>query len=134
VLNSQNRVVVGCLDGQRLKGYVFNFSAARDRFKLFPEENSPQHAGVEVKLESVKAIFFVKEFSGNKERRDQGEPKPGGHGRKLEVTFLDGETIAGTTEAYHPSKVGFFLFPADPESNNTRIFILNKSVRAVKFL
>jgi hypothetical protein len=131
VLNSHNKVVVGCLDGQRLKGYVFNFSAARDHFKLFPEENSSQHQGTEVKLESVKAIFFVKDFSGNK-HHDRGEPVPGAHGRKLEVTFHDGETLAGTTEAYNPKKVGFFLFPADPESNNIRVFILNKSVREIK--
>ncbi len=89
---------------------------------------------MEVAFESVKAIFFVKEFSGNKKHHDHYEPQPGEHGRKLEVIFHDGEKIDGTTEAYNPKRIGFFLFPADPESNNIRIFILNKSVREVKFL
>ena len=66
-LNKPSKVVVGCLDGQRLKGFVFNFSALREQFRLFPEENSPPHLGTDVKLESVKAIFFVKDFTGHRE-------------------------------------------------------------------
>jgi len=42
--------------------------------------------------------------------------------------------ICGTTEAYNPKKTGFFMFPADPDSNNSRIFIVNASVRLVKAL
>lgn len=129
-----NKVVVACLDGQRLKGYIFNFAANRDQFRLFSDEKSPASAGTDIKLPAVKAIFFVKEFSGHKEHHDHYELAPGAHGRKLEVTFLDGETIIGTTEAYSPQKPGFFIFPADAESNNNRIFIVSKSVREVKFL
>ena len=133
-LGSPNKVVIACLDGQRLKGYVFNFAASREQFRLFPEENSPQTAGRDVKLATVKAIFFVKEFAGRPEHHDHYELKPGAHGRKLEVVFLDGETVIGTTEAYNPKNPGFFIFPADSESNNSRIFIVNKSVREVKNL
>jgi hypothetical protein len=60
--------------------------------------------------------------------------KAPGHGRKVEVTFQDGEKMAGTTEAYNPQKLGFFLFPADTESNNTRVFIVNSNVQKVLFL
>jgi hypothetical protein len=126
--------VVACLDGQRLKGYIFNFSAVRAQFRLFPEEMSPHAAGKEVKLEIVKAVFFVKDFEGHAEHHDQYELKAGAHGRKLEVTFQDGETIAGTTEAYHAEHAGFFIVPADPGSNNSRIFVVNTSVREVKAL
>jgi hypothetical protein len=48
------------------------------------------------------------------------------------VTFQDGEKIAGTTETYSHNDVGFFLSPADPDSNNVRIFVVNKNVREVK--
>ncbi len=131
---SASKVVVGCLDGQRLRGYVFNFAASRDRFRLFPEENSPQTAGQDIQLSAVKAIFFVKDFAGHPQHHDHYELKTGVHGRKFEVVFNDGETILGTTEAYNPKSLGFFIFPADPESNNSRIFIVNKNVRQVKHL
>lgn len=133
-LSKPSKVVVGCLDGQRLKGFVFNFSALREQFRLFPEENSPQHQGTDVKLETVKAIFFVKDFTGHREHHDSYDLKKGAHGRKLEVTFEDGEKLAGTTEAYNPKKVGFFIFPADSESNNSRVFVVNRNVREVKLL
>ncbi|MGO9649161.1 MAG: DUF6982 domain-containing protein [Terriglobales bacterium] len=126
--------MVACLDGQRLKGYIFNFSVARTQFRLFPEEMSLHAAGKEIKLETVKAVFFVMDFAGHAEHHDQNELKASAHGRKLEVTFQDGETIAGTTEAYHAEQVGFFIVPADSGSNNSRIFVVNKSVREVKAL
>jgi hypothetical protein len=132
--SSVSKVVVGKSDGARLKGYIFNFSPLRDSFRLFPEPNSAQDAGTDVKLRDVKAIFFVKDFAGNSERNDSQEVSSGAHGRKLEVTFRDNEKIAGTTEAYNPQKVGFFVFPADGESNNARIFVVNAAVRQVKHL
>jgi hypothetical protein len=133
-MSSASKVVVACLDGERRKGYVFNFSALRDSFHLFPEPNSPQSAAKDLQLRDVKAIFFVKEFAGNRERQDSHELEEGAHGRKLEVTFHDGEKVPGTTEAYNPKKLGFFMFPADPESNNTRIFVINANVSKVKLL
>jgi hypothetical protein len=129
-----NKVVVACLDGRRLKGYVANFLPTRDTFRLFPSENSPHDAGSDVKLSALKAIFFVKDFEGHKERHDAYDVKTAGHGRKLAVTFPDGEKIIGTTEAYNPQKIGFFLFPADPESNNIRIFIVNRETLKVAVL
>jgi len=131
---SASRVVIACLDGQRLKGYVFNFSALRDSFRLFPEPTARQDSGADVQLRDLKGIFFVKDFTGNAERNDSQELKQGAHGRKLEITFTDGEKICGTSEAYNPKKIGFFMFPADSESNNSRIFVVNASVRQAKIL
>ena len=56
------------------------------------------------------------------------------HGRRIEILFKDGEKLVGTSEAYNPEKAGFFLFPADPKSNNVRIFIVNKNVHKVNFI
>jgi hypothetical protein len=69
-LGKPSKVVVGCLNGERFKGFVFNFSPSRKQFRLFPEENSPHHHGTDVKLEMVKAIFFVKDFAGHGEHHD----------------------------------------------------------------
>jgi hypothetical protein len=133
-MGTASKVVVACMDGSRLKGYVFNFSAIRERFNLFPEPNSPQIESDELQLAELKAIFFVKDFVGNRERKDAYQLAEEIHGRKLEVTFSDGEKLVGTTEAYNPKRLGFFMFPADPGSNNSRIFVVNANVRAVKQL
>ena len=129
-----SKVVIACLDGQRLKGFVFNCSPLLDSFRLFPEPNARQDSGKDVQLRNLEAIFFVKDFGSNAERKDSHQLKDGRHGQKLEITVADGEMICGTTEAYNPKKTGFFMFPADPDSNNSRIFIVNASVRQVKAL
>ncbi len=133
-MGGASKVVVACLDGRRLKGYIFNFSALREEFHLFPEANALQSSAADLQLRDLKAIFFVKDFAGNPERQESTCLTSGAHGRKLEVTFSDGEKLAGTTEAYNPKKTGFFMFPADAASNNTRIFVVNKNVRGVKIL
>jgi hypothetical protein len=130
--NNPNRVVVACLDGRRLKGHVYNFSMVKESFSLFPEEDSAEHEAIELLLKDLKAIFFVKDFAGDPERRDISLINPQGHGRAIEVTFQDGESIAGTSEAYNPVRTGFFLFPFDQAGNNIRIFVVNKNVRALK--
>jgi hypothetical protein len=73
----------------------------------------------------------VKDVTGNPEH-DSNTFKRVPRGQSLEVTFQDGEKIAGTTETYSHNDVGFFLSPADPDSNNVRIFVVNKNVREVK--
>lgn len=129
-----SKVVVACVDGRRLKGFVFNFSPLRDGFRLFPEAAAKQDAGTDVQLRELKAIFFVKDFTGDAKRNDSQDLKEGARGRKLEIVFADGEKICGTTEAYNPQKTGFFMFPADGDSNNSRIFIVNASVKQAKIL
>ena len=108
-----------------------NFSALKDFFDLVPEENLRQQRGTRVELKDVKAIFFVKDFSGNPEHRSPAKDVPG-PGRNLEVTFVDGEKIVGSTQGYDPKRLGFFLIPLDPDSNNSRIFIVSKNAREIK--
>jgi hypothetical protein len=132
-LNTPNKAVIAYLDGRRLKGYVSNLCATHDHFRLFPAENSLHEAGADVELKAIKAIFFVKDFEGNRKHKDAYDAKAKGHGRKIEVTFGDGEKIAGTTEWYHAKNPGFFLFPSDPESNNIRVFIVNSNVQQVNY-
>ena len=132
-LREPSKLVVACLDGRRLKGYVFNFSPLRETFRLFPEANSPPEKGVEVELAQLKALFFVKDFAGNAQYKEHYDAN-GSRGRKLEVTFKDGEKIIGATEGWNPHKLGFFLFPADPGTNNLRIFVVNRNVARVQLL
>ena len=129
----RNKAVVAFLDGRRLKGRILNFSPLKNRFRLFSEENSPQNRGTDVEVKDLKGVFFVKDFRGNREYREVQVADRPLHGRKIEVTFLDGEKINGTVHSYNPQNLGFFIFPIDPKTNNTRIFVVNKSVQQVRF-
>ena len=129
-----NKVVVAFLDGRRSPGRIFDFSPLKDGFRLVGENDSSQQKGAEINLKELKALFFVKDFRGDrryKESKNVGDGRPG---RKVEVTFFDGEKIVGTTQGYNPQQKGFFVYPADAKSNSLRIFVVNWNVRDVKFL
>lgn len=131
---NRNRAVVAFLDGRRLKGYILNFSAQKDRFRIFPESDKHQVSGTEVELKDLKAIFFAKDFVGDPQHHESHEIAPNVQGRKTEVIFGDGEKIVGTTDAYNPQKIGFFVFPSDPRSNNLRVFVILKNIRELRWL
>jgi hypothetical protein len=42
--------------------------------------------------------------------------------------------LVGSTVGYAPQRLGFFLFPVDPKSNNLRVFVISAAVRKVRFL
>ena len=134
-MQTRAKVVVAYLDGRRLKGYTNDFSPARDQFFLFPEgqEPKPGDRGTAVRFGSLKAVFFVKDFAGNPEHLPAADNAqlPG---KKLEVTFADNETMRGSTLAYNPKSLGFFLQPLDVAGNNERVFIVNQNVRSVRVL
>ncbi len=126
------KVVVAYLDGRRVRGHVLDFSPVKPKFRLFPEENPLQNRGNEVSLKDLKAVFFVREFSGDQAHQDANTMGGSSRGRKFEVIFRDGESLIGTTEAFNPQKLGFFLFPADTKSNNLRVFVVNQNVANIK--
>ena len=128
------KVVGRYLDGKRVKGFSQDFFPNKDRFHVYPAAK-PSGEAVEVLIKELKAIFFVKDFAGNSlynERKKyiEGE-KPSG--RKVEVTFKDGEVLVGSTLGYDPSRSGFFVFPADPKCNNIRVFAVSTAVKKVRF-
>ena len=129
-----NKVVVALVDNRRIKGFVYNFSAVRETFSVFPTESAQKTEANDIRLKDVKAVFFVKDFMGNSARSDVQSPEQLRRGRKMEIIFRDGEKMIGTTEAYHPLKPGFFMFPADTDGNNARIFVVHANLRSVKFL
>jgi hypothetical protein len=127
-----NQAVVAFLDGRRLKGFIYNFSPLNQTFSLFSEGASPNSRGTVVTFKELKAVFFVRDFCGNPDYRESEPAEAPRHGRKIEVTFTDGEALAGINDTYNPQKLGFFIFPLDPQSNNTRIFIINQNVRSIR--
>ncbi|HEX9121099.1 MAG TPA: hypothetical protein VF840_11220 [Terriglobales bacterium] len=132
-LDQANKAVVAFLDGRRLKGYIYNFSALKSSFTLFLRDSPVGQEGIEVKLEELKAVFFCHDFDGNREYQEVSGTKPPKHGRSIEVVFRDGERLRGNTDAYNPQKLGFFMFPTDPKSNNIRVFVVSKNALHIQF-
>jgi hypothetical protein len=132
-----NKVVVRFRDGRRLKGFTADFSPNKDFFHLSLVD-SPQGTKPErFRLTELKAIFFVRDLaSKGRPRGDVKEPGPSlpGAGRRIRVVFADGEILVGTTQGYQAGRVGFFVVPADPESNNERCFVISSAAQQVSFL
>ena len=42
--------------------------------------------------------------------------------------------MVGTTQGYNPGRPGFFLIPADPQSNNERCFVVTGATQEVALL
>ena len=118
-----------------MKGFSQDFSSNKDHFHVYPADKSSGE-GIEVFFKVLKAVFFVRDFAGDAQYNERKEyiqgDKPSG--RKIEVTFKDGEILVGTTMGYDPNRPGFFLFPADPKANNIRVFAVTTAVRKVRYL
>ena len=134
ILDNRNKAVVAFLDGRRLKGYVYNFSTRTDRFRLFLAQDAAEREATDVQMQDLKAIFFARDFAGNSEYTESQTVTSQNQGRKAEVTFRDGEKLVGATDAYSPQKIGFFIVPADPRSNNLRVFVVTKNATQIRWI
>jgi len=135
------KVIVKFKDGKILKGWTANISPNKETFHLYKTEELREKDKkdiVEIKLSSLKVVFFVKSHKGNKNykkvRTFEGQPKITPSQRKIIVTCKDGEKLYGTTLGYNPNRKGFFIHPIDPKDNNERIFISQVVVESVELL
>jgi hypothetical protein len=131
-----NRVVARFADGRVVKGTTADFSPTKD---LFHVAVSPASAGakpVEVRTADLKALFFVKDFAGDRDRTDGNDfdPSRPAAGRRIRVVFNDGEVLVGATTGYQAGRPGFFMVPADAASNNERCYVVAAAIREVSFL
>ena len=131
-----SKIVIRYLDGRILKGTTRNFFPNKPVFHVNRRGGSGAGDVIEVSLDYLKAIFFVRDFTGNAKHVERKQLASGerAQGRLMEVTCKDGEVIVGTTTGYDPKRPGFFLFPIDPSSNNERIFMVSGAVRTARFL
>jgi hypothetical protein len=133
----QNRIVVRHRDGRTLKGHTADFLPTRPSFHVVPTEAVAAAKGtLEIRLADLKAVFFVRDFAGNRAYRETKAFAPGQRvaGRKIRVEFEDGEVLLGTTMGYQPNRPGFFLVPADPNSNNERCYVVSAAVKKVELV
>ena len=131
------KLVARYSDGWILKGYSDDFDPHRPTFHM-QEEVGEAVGGriVSVRMEELKALFFVKTFNGNPDYRErkkfvEGDPT---YGLKAEVRFTDGEVLQGSTIGYDPQQPGFFLIPPDLKGNNDKIFVVSSAVKEFRLL
>jgi len=117
------KVVLRRRDGSMVKCSTYShFSAAYTFIKVVTTEGKVES----VPISDLKAIFFVKDFTGNpsyKAGKDFGIGSPLA-GATVRVTFEDGELLRGKVLNFAEDRQGFFLFPADPHDNNERVFVV----------
>ncbi len=128
----ENKIVAHTRDGRIIKGLTHDFDPAREFFHILPAEGGG--VPVRVRTADLKALFYVKDFLGN---RDYQAPRrfggAAGRGPRCVVTFADGEVIFGFTPDYSEHAVGYTVYPADPEDNNEKLFVLAAAVRGIDF-
>ncbi len=126
-----NLVVARYRDGRVLKGTSLDVAPGRPSFHVRP----PEGPVAEVRLDELKALFFVRSLEGDPARDDARtlDPEdPRARGSTLvRVQFKDQEEIVGLTNRFPPNRPFFFVVPVDPASNNIRIFINRSEVVAV---
>jgi hypothetical protein len=132
----RNRIVLHFHDKKLLKGYTHDFTPLREKFHLVSEQEEDKGNIYEVRCSELKAVFFVKSLSGDKdyiEKNDFSDVDAAAlRGLKVKVEFPDGEVIRGTSFGYSKNRKGFFIVPVDPDSNNERIYVVAEILRDVR--
>jgi len=131
------KIVAHFIDDVVTKGYIFDFDPDCPSCLLYQAHNSGSlDHPIVLEMKEIKALFFVKSLDGNKDYRERKDFLEGDRilGRRVELTFIDGEKMKGSTLDYDPRRRGFFLIPVDPDSNNIQVFVVSNAVMNVSFL
>lgn len=140
------RIVVLHRDGRRIKGFSRVFNPLEPTFHVrLADPDGETGEVLELKFGDVQAVFFVRDFAFDREKREDYEPEedltpmtrpPDVGGRSVEVDTPWGETLVGLTYDYRRDQPGFFLFPTDPFNrtlNLERAYLPMDSVSAARF-
>ena len=124
-------------NGNLIKGYMKDFSPDGNEVTMKEEGTDNLHL---VKIEDMKVVFFVKSFEGDHEYKEKKfYSSTNNKGQRVFVKFRDGEALVGFLEGKVPWKrgfflsiqegglKGFFLLPADEDTNNIKVFVVSSS-------
>ena len=126
-----HKVVLRYKDGRTVKGKLLSFQQSQPFLTIDEDMGGVTETA---RVEDLKAVFYVKDYEGAPTYHEQKIFRTeGGYGKKTIVRFIDGEELWGYTQGYAPNREGFFLFPSDGASNNSRIFVVNDAVKEVRF-
>jgi hypothetical protein len=119
-------VAVRSLDKALIKGWTFDFHPNRNFFHV---EEEGALRPVRVPIEDLKAVFFIKTLGrtpGCVEKRSFGNRV--GPEKKVWIEFVDGEKMAGWSNSFGSLRKGFFVFPADPDSNTEKAYVFRSAI------
>ena len=126
---NEQQVVLRFRDGQTVRGTLdgeFN-PATRSSVAVRTADGGL----VQTDLDSLKAVFFLKDPRKRALDMALGEVQAPTVGL-TRVEFFDGEILRGTVRRYSVDDRGFFLEPANPASNNERVFVVARAVQSVE--
>ena len=127
-----NKIVVHDKGGNILKGTTADFLPKKSLFHLAVGGIQGEEVQ-KIFTDKLKAIFFVKDFVGNKHYKETKEFRESfTAGKRIRAMFQDGEIVFGYTHALNLNQPGFFLVPTDPQSNNERIFIVFSALNTLE--
>ncbi len=94
------KVVIRYAAGDLIKGFTQDFFPNKERFHVFPVDQSHSRA-VEVSIRDLKAVFVVRDYVGDDQYNEKKEFTEGDTrtGKKVAVSFTDGEVMVGSTLA-----------------------------------
>jgi hypothetical protein len=129
ILNGRPAVIARARSGQLIPGYLEKGKLlTRGILKMTDVSGEP----VPIDIHKLKAIFFVRDFTGNKEYLEEKALVDDGSipGLRVRLRFEDNETLEGITENSLELLVnpGFFFWPGDKESNNRLIYVLKPAL------
>jgi hypothetical protein len=123
-----NQVVARYRDGRIVKGTSLDLDPAKPVFHVRPQGEK----AVEIVLNDLKALFFVRSLDGDAARDEDYTPDPQdprSRGSTLvRLAFADGEMMVGHTIRFPPVRQYFYITPVDTKSNNVRILINRDAV------
>jgi hypothetical protein len=127
------KIVVRYADGKLVKGYTFDFAPGRRCFHVFTARDASSDP-IPIQLSELKAVFLVREFAGNAQYSERKSFADGARppGRRIEITFKDGEVLVGSTRDAIESRPGLWFTPADPVSNNLGVYAVSEAVRRIR--
>jgi len=134
----KKKAVVKYQNGEIIKGWVEEFKPDKESFIFFPLIEYSEEDRMEINFNSLKAVFFIKDFTGDKNYKKVRTFKVDltitPSQRKLITNFEDGEHLYGTSHSYGKYKIGFFMYPVDPKDNSERIFVVHSAVKSVRLM
>jgi hypothetical protein len=121
--------------GKLLKGYTDDFVPSHETFRLRSAYGRDKENTYEVRINDLKALFFVKTLAGNKNYAEKKHFHDvtgcNLQGIKIKAEFTDGEIIRGTSFDYGKNFNGFYIIPIDPLSNNEKVYVVADSTRHI---
>jgi len=129
----RSRVVARYQDGRVAKGLTADFVPYSDAFHLLDRDAQKVR---EIRFAELKGLYFVKDLDGDLGHAKSNifDPSDLTPGRKIRVLFKDGEVLMGYTPDFLSTRPGFFVLPADLNSNADRCYIVTSATEKISLV